>query len=268
MDDLSLKKLQETELEILVQIDDFCKKNNIKYSLYSGTLLGAVRHSGFIPWDDDVDIIMTRSEFTRFCMKWSNNPISGYYFEYFEWDNQTQNCHAKIRKDNTVLLSDIEDENYGHHGIWVDIFVMDKVSRDPNQRVKMKKLGRNMILLVKGNGRLPGEKITKRIVRSAIRMIPNRKKLLKNIINQLKENNKKEINSFDWCDMCTIEYLNIYYPPETSEKYTRLVFCNREFPVFANYDAILRILYGDYMKLPPIEERVCTHSPKKIVFDE
>ena len=67
MDDKALKKLQETEFDILCMIDDYCKKYNIKYSLYAGTALGAVRHGGFIPWDDDIDLAMTRLEFDKLC---------------------------------------------------------------------------------------------------------------------------------------------------------------------------------------------------------
>ena len=122
-----LNKLQETEFEILVEIARFCRDNHICYSLYGGTLLGAVRHKGFIPWDDDIDIVMTRDQYTRFCNEWKSKPIAGYYLENFETDKHTQNVHSKVRKDGTVFLSDIENEKIGHHGIWVDIFVMDKV---------------------------------------------------------------------------------------------------------------------------------------------
>ena len=81
MDNKLLRDLQLTELEILKVVHKFCEKNDIKYSLYAGTALGAVRHKGFIPWDDDVDIVMTRDEFEKFCLKWKQNPVEGYYFQ-------------------------------------------------------------------------------------------------------------------------------------------------------------------------------------------
>ena len=94
MDSELLKKLQETELEILIDIDDFCRKNNIKYSVYAGTLLGAVRHNGFIPWDDDIDIAMTRNEYRKFCNLFAEKPMNGYYFENYENDNYCGTCHG------------------------------------------------------------------------------------------------------------------------------------------------------------------------------
>ena len=70
MDRDLLRKLQKTELQILLDVDKFCRAHEIPYSLYGGTALGAVRHSGFIPWDDDLDIVMTRDNFNRFWSLW------------------------------------------------------------------------------------------------------------------------------------------------------------------------------------------------------
>ena len=81
MENNILKQLQKVELEILKDFHDFCIKNNIKYSLYAGTALGAVRHKGFIPWDDDVDVVMTPENYSKFVKCWYDNPINGYYFQ-------------------------------------------------------------------------------------------------------------------------------------------------------------------------------------------
>lgn len=119
MNDHDLKILQEVELEILSVVDDFCKKHRIPYSLYAGTALGAVRHRGFIPWDDDVDIAMTRENLNKLILAWKKNPLSGYYLETCLDDPYCGTSHVKLRKDDTILLSKGEDETKGHHGIWL-----------------------------------------------------------------------------------------------------------------------------------------------------
>ena len=268
MNDSELQGLRKVELEILKQIDSFCGKNKIKYSLYAGTLIGAVRHKGFIPWDDDIDIVMTRSQYTKFYDAWMRNPIDGYYLESYENDMNTQNAHTKIRKNGTILLSDIEDEKKGHHGIWVDIFIMDKVSED-EQGKKLLKNGRKMLLMVKANGRMSGESKKKKVARNLLKVAYPyffRKRKLCEIAEFIRENDRKVTKYSHRCDMCTISYLDVKFPAETGQQYTKVIFEGEEFPAFANYDEILKIMYGDYMKFPPVEERVCTHKPKKIVF--
>lgn len=269
MDTITLNNLQKTEYAILCVIDDFCHEHGISYSLYGGTLIGAVRHQGYIPWDDDIDIVMTRDQYTEFCDEWKKNPISGYYLENYETDSFTQNTHTKIRKNNTILLSDVEDESIGHHGIWIDIFVMDKVSKNPVEEKKVIDAGRKMILMAKANGNLPGESLKKRAARNLLKVIYPKKRRTRELIQiaDFLRQNEREINdNYERCDMCTLEYLNVRFPEDTGEKYTRLQFEERLFPVFSNYDEVLKIMYGNYMSLPPVEEQVCKHNPKIIQF--
>lgn len=268
MDIKTLKKLQSVELDILKQVSDLCIKNSIQYSLYGGTLIGAVRHKGFIPWDDDIDIVMTRDNFSKFCDIWSRQGIPGLYLENIETDRYTQNTHAKVRKDNTTLLIDIEDESRGHHGIWIDIFVMDRLGLNDKDKKNVLSRGKAMILLAKANGNLPGESLAKKIARGAIKIIPYKIRhliFMKNIAF-FKSNYERFGNKSELCDMCTLDYLKIHFPANTGMNYSKLFFEGECFSVFENYDQILRIMYGDYMVLPPKEEQVCRHNPVKVVF--
>ena len=266
MEKAIIEKVKQVEYEILCQVDAFCKQNGIRYSLYGGTLLGAVRHGGFIPWDDDIDIVMTRSEFTRFCALWQSAGIDGYYLEYFELDTHTQNCHAKIRKDGTLLLSQGEDESTGHHGIWIDIFILDKISQNRKQEIKTTAVARKMLILVKANALMPGESAAKKIVRRTLRILPPRMrwKMLRGCAEYMRRNDAIIINHYLLCDFCTLSYMKVRYPRHTADSYTELRFCEKGFPVFSNYEELLTIMYGDYMQLPPEEERVYTHAPVKI----
>ena len=82
MDQEVLRKLQLTELDILLAVDKFCNDNNINYSLFGGTALGAVRHGGFIPWDDDIDICMCRSDYEKFIRLWKKRVLVDFFTRY------------------------------------------------------------------------------------------------------------------------------------------------------------------------------------------
>lgn len=169
-----IKKIQRTELEILIAIDIFCRDYNIMYSLYGGTAIGAIRHKGFIPWDDDIDIAMTRSEYNKFCNQWLKTPINGYYLETVLTDPHCSICHAKVRKDGTILLSEGEIESVGHHGIWVDIFPFDKVTKE-NQKDVINE-ARKLIVLSRANVDNTNDGFKKKAVRNLTRTIYPEKK--------------------------------------------------------------------------------------------
>ena len=267
MDSELLKKLQETELEILIDIDDFCIKNNIKYSVYAGTLLGAVRHNGFIPWDDDIDIAMTRNEYRKFCNLFAEKPMNGYYFENYENDNYCGTCHGKVRKLNTVLLQDGERKDVGHHEIWVDIFPLDKTCKQSEKKIK--KIGRENIFLARANTINLNDSCIKRIIRFLIRLIPYfiRKRILKNNTRVLEKYSDDTIVDYEWTSLSTLENIDkIRFPKDLCENYTNVFFEKKQFMAFCEYNEMLKILFGDYMELPPEEERICKHNPIKILF--
>lgn len=268
MDDWTLKKLQETEFGILCAIDDYCEKHGIHYSLYAGTALGAVRHGGFIPWDDDIDIAMTRTEFDRFCNVWVIDPIEGYHLESILNDYRCGTCHAKLRKNDTILLSEGEIEAEGHHGVWVDIFPLDKVPFNKKVRDKKYKIGKEIIYLTRANVNNTLDTPIKRIARRMPRVFPIkiRAKRLKKLHKWLVEHMEDSIETgYEWKSMSTIYNIeNMKFSADLGAGYTLISFNGRNFSIFDSYDSMLIDNFGDYMKLPPLCEQVCKHNPVKV----
>lgn len=268
MDKEILRKLQLTQLEILKLIDKFCKENNIKYSLYGGTLIGAVRHGGFIPWDDDIDIAMSRNQYNKFIKCWMNNPIPGYIFQDSNTDSQFPYTFGKIRKNKTTYICNELDNKSSHNGIFIDIFPLDKVSNNKFSRVKHFILGAFYLLYSRGYASKNDGKIIYVITNIILKMTPNkcRLKLKNKIFNQLNKYNYQE--DLSYVDTSLFRNLKLYFPKELFDRYEEINFEDSKFPVFGNYKEYLKIQYGNYLQLPPEEERVCKHNPIKIVFEE
>ena len=133
MRQLTLREIQLEELKLLSYFDEFCNINRLKYSLVYGTLIGAARHKGFIPWDDDLDIRMTRKNYDKFLEVWGKLQPEGYLLQNKENSPRFPSSFSKIRKSHTTFLQ-FESERGAHHtGIFVDIFPLDRI---PRNRIK------------------------------------------------------------------------------------------------------------------------------------
>lgn len=263
-----LKQLQNAEFEILLALDDFCRLNDIEYSLYAGTMLGAVRHHGFIPWDDDIDVAMTREEYSKFCRTILEKPMDGFFFENYETNTNCGTCHGKLRKLGTIFLQKGEIEGKGHHELWVDIFPLDKYALNKDGE-KARWIGRQNVFLTRANVGNVMDSRKKRIVRFLIRLIPVwfRHRVLIYNTRWLEKNSIATNDNYYWMSMSTLENIDRYrFPQDICEEYDNLEFNGHQFRIFKKYKEMLSHLYGDYMILPPVEERVCSHNPIKIVF--
>lgn len=262
MNDKDLKSLQTIELKILSVFDDFCKKHEIPYSLYAGTALGAVRHRGFIPWDDDVDIAMTRENLNRLILAWKKNPLPGYYLETCLDDPYCGTSHVKLRKDDTILLSKGEDETKGHHGIWLDIFPLDKVQTGMHTW-NMYFHGILLNVMTRANVSMSNDPLKKKILRKILRLIPFsfRKKLIHYSWQWFTTNSAKITDDYSWMSTSAVYAFSLRFPQSIVDDYIFITFAGREFSIFKDYHTMLTNTYGDYMKLPPVEKQVCTHNP-------
>jgi lipopolysaccharide cholinephosphotransferase len=262
-----LRKVQLIESSILFDFDAFCKKHDLKYSLYAGTLLGAVRHGGFIPWDDDIDVCMDRNEYDRFLSLWRKENPTGYYLQGTDDPSYEKINHTKIRKDGTILASKEEFEAGGHNGIWLDVFAFDKVPLNKRLKRKVMFWAKMKLIYTRGYPYTKGSKFLEFI--SKLLLLCSRK-------TQLKKRNKYERKILKYKDMqsdyeyvclsCPLD-LKFTYPSTVLKNFTTLDFEGKPVSVDSEYDQKLKIKFGDYMCLPPESERVCKHTPEVIKID-
>jgi len=270
MDNKTLRKLQLTELDILVDIDKICKENNIQYFLIGGTLLGAVRHKGFIPWDDDIDIGMLRSDYEKFIELCLNKNVLGekYFLHCNESDENYFVPFIKVKKNNTTFAEeDLENLNT-HKGIFLDIFPYDNVPKQNSiiQRIQAI-IVRNIhyAIYVKYNiYKLKNKK--RKLFTWFLTLLP--KKTLKKMnryfstIFEKRKNNKYIVSIAG-----SSSYVDETLLKERLFPLKKTTFENLEFYSFNDNDYYLTQLFGDYMKLPPEEDRK-THKPQFIDFEK
>lgn len=263
-----LKKLQSTELEIMKDIDRFCKENDIKYSLFAGTALGAIRHGGFIPWDDDIDICMTRTEYERFMKLWSEKPIDGYYLQGTGENDITTINHAKVRKLNTVYADyDEYKADKEHQGMWVDIFPFDKVPNKKSLQKKVLRKAKLMMLYTRGYPIKRKGKLIEIASRILLAIPKSTQKKIK--IKCEKYIRKFSDMSTDFCYRAFVSMTDfgIEYPSDLMDDFESVEFEDTKLSITTQYDVMLSTEFGDYMQLPPEEDRVPVHSPDLIIFD-
>jgi len=261
-----LHLLQKTELDILKTIDKICKEINIKYFLAEGTLLGAVRHGGFIPWDDDIDIAMMRDDYNKFTSYFNTRIIDDCKLCN---SSTIENYHLPFSKVVTLKNTGFENiEAYSlnnYNGVYIDVFPLDKAveySNIQNKRRRKIRRYRDMLLFKSGyQMKYTVERFVSKLRSYFVSFNYIHKKIEKLATYY---NNKEQI-----------EYIANYYssyklnrqtfPKEAFEEIELIKFEDCLLPIPKQYDLVLSIIYGDYMKLPPLEKRTCKHSFKYIL---
>lgn len=122
-----MNELQQVQLSILQEMDRVCRKNGIRYFLFSGTLLGAVRHKGFIPWDDDIDVVLLRDEYERFVRLPPEEFDPNFFLQTSDSDPEYHNVYAKLRRSDTTYVESYMDHRRINHGVFIDVFPLDGV---------------------------------------------------------------------------------------------------------------------------------------------
>ena len=249
----NLRAHQLLLLEMLKEVDQICKKHDISYSLFAGSALGAIRHQGFIPWDDDLDIVMLRKDYERFLAIAETELDPEQYFLQKEFSEHWPMFFSKLRKNGTACIErQRPKDRLMHQGIYIDIFPCDNLS-DRGFVRKLQFLASKIVIAksLDRRGYLTDSRVKKAFIR-VCRCLPQ-KPLWRFVIRRGDEKSEMVHTFFGGAS----RYEKNIYPRAWMENTIRVPFETGEYPVSQDYDALLTVLYGDYMTPLPEEERGC-----------
>lgn len=255
-----LKKLQEEELKIFKEFICVCEKLNLNYYLVGGTLIGAIRHKGFIPWDDDIDVCMLRKEYDIFIKEAQKYLPNNLFLQTNNTDKEYSNCFAKIRNSETTFIENSVKNSNINHGIYIDIFPLDNLYNYNTLKDKLIKMS-----LYKEYYENKNDLKTKTLLFISKMLYGNKtKEKLVNILEIMytKRNNKRTKKVVNYGGAWGIKKES--HLLEDYSDFKLVDFENIKVKVPIGYDRCLRDTYGDYMKLPPEEQRKPHHFSETI----
>lgn len=257
---------KEMQINILKYVHDMCVKNGIEYSLCGGTLLGAVRHKGFIPWDDDIDIFLTRPEYEKLIALLEN----GKYLLISPKEDKYYHVFSKLVDSRTrIEMTNKSEEPIPNLGIFIDIFPIDGLPDKKEDQEKFTKKTRSLMYQMRltlsreyHNATAEWKKKVKKIflypVHILAKLIRSPEKRKKDLLNKMISFpfEKSTHGGFILSAYGIKEALLV----DVFKGQKELEFEGDKFMAFERYEEYLVAIYGDYMKLPPEEKRVSHHD--------
>ena len=257
MSPMSVKDIQDVCLDILKEFHSFCITNNLRYSLEGGTLLGAIRHQGYIPWDNDVDVMMPRPDYNRFVALYK--------------DNEKYACFADEKKNGFIAYARLADMKRTYvkpvnrwanrdTGVWIDVFPVDGVENNKKEFdktvKKIFKLWRNTCLSRDAMGGFGdcGTFVDKL-------KLPIKKLIYCSAVYRYLYHHLEICHRFDYDSSDKVSIVaysgdsKLYFPRTIMEKYVEVPFENTRLYAIENYHLYLSSEFGDYMQLPPVNQR-------------
>ena len=258
----NLDDIKALEVEILNKFDEFCTHNNLKYCLTGGSLLGAVRHGGFIPWDDDIDIAMFRPDYDRLLELSSRMPEECKLFSIEKGDNSAR-LYGRICDMRYVSVDKYYDESLSNY-FGIDVFPLDAVPSDPVEYAKFSKKVRLLrrMFIFSNSALFKGDGFLKAYIIKPIPIIICKIVGAKRIYGMLRKLiHKTDYDKSEHIALLTGRYTeNEQYPKDKYYDLIRLDFEGLKLPAMRTYDEYLTRIYGDYMQLPDESERQPHHS--------
>lgn len=248
----TLAEHQEALRRLLVEFDRVCKALAIPYVLFAGTLLGAVRHKGFIPWDDDLDILMLREDYDRFLREAPAVLDTETFYLQKEFSEHWPLFFSKLRLNGTACLEKYHPKDPEvHQGIYIDIFPCDNAARSHAGRRLQFIASKVVIAKALDKRGYETHSKAKKAFMTLCRLLP-----LAPFLHRAKRGDPHgdTVHSFF---AAAKNYSKNLYPRTYLTQLTEGEFAGGRYPIPVDYDSCLRALYGDYMQLPPPEQRLC-----------
>ena len=250
--------MRKCQLEILSKIHGFCKENNIKYFLVGGTLIGAIRHNGYIPWDDDIDIAMLREDYDKFI---NSFKAKGYYIASPQTIKNYYLPYAKVVDESTRLKENISSKI--EIGINVDVFPFDNIPNDKKKAKKQYKKSRILYNLLTLKNLAPknrsfGKSLIYYGGKTITTLLPY--SLLMRMIERNARRYANEKSEFVSQVVYPLYKDRTTWPKTIFDSTIPHVFEGKKYEIPKGYDEMLKITYGDYMKLPPKEKQIAHHD--------
>ena len=255
-EELSLKSLRQIELDLLNKLRTFCDEHNLQYFLSNGTLLGAVKYQGFIPWDDDIDILIPRKDYDILIEKFedfgnyklfSHERVSGYAFPFAKL------CDMTTRKEETNNNNGVE------LGVDIDIFPLDMWNDDAIKQAKKQMNTMTMLRLAKNydiTAKNPLKSVVKKVTAIFCKILGS-SFWVKRMHQHATETTDKSDNV--GCIAWPVYGLSEIIPAKAFSDTVEVMFEGEKCPAPIGYDAYLRSLYGDYVQDPPLEKQKTHH---------
>ena len=262
MQELSLRELQLAELDILIEFDRVCRENGLRYSLGGGTLLGAIRHKGFIPWDDDIDVLMPRPDYEKMIAVFSQRENSDFVLSASGDHGSVYPFSKLLNRKIAVVREGMHDSPY----LWMDIFPVDGLPADENELRKIYKKNKFYIRIIhfslwnnlkEYHGRHSKAKAF--LIGLFVKLYGAKRALkkLERLSRRYPYGSTEHVGCIAW---------GLYGPGERMpvsafDPLTEVEFEGKHYSAVSCWDEYLSGIYGDYMQLPPEDKRK-THTMK------
>jgi len=255
-DEITLKRLQSIELMIVNDLKRLCKKHDLQYFGFAGTGIGVLRHKGFIPWDDDIDVVMPRPDYEKLLKDYPLHS-RGTRYRLVNWSNSPFPFPFTKLCDSTFLARTYQYADLATEYLWIDIFPLDGAPSD----VKVFKSylrRRDFKLQIAYCFTMKSENKVKQAIRASIKSVLSPFVKTHSIIKNI-DNNAKKL-SYDKSEYVAQMAWNVYgekelFPRSYFDELVEVDFEGRRFLASKNWDEILTQVYGNYMQLPPVDQR-------------